>query len=152
MQAQILNLLQDLREAFGLTYILISHNLAVIEPHGPSRVAVMYLGRLVEEGSAVQVFSAPRHPYTRALLESVLTPNPSLGVPETDLGLSFPNPANPPAGCRFNPRCPEAKAACSTQAPPLVVFGEGAVECHLYGPEAAEPRGTDLLVGAEPHR
>ena len=135
VQAQILNLLQDLREAFGLTYILISHNLAVIE-HMASRVAVMYLGRLVEEDAAARVFSAPRHPYTRALLESVLTPDPSLGVPETDLGLSFPNPMEPPAGCRFHPRCPEAMAGCSTQAPPLVPFGEGAVECHLYGAEA----------------
>ena len=141
VQAQILNLLQDLRAAFGLTYILISHNLAVIE-HMASRVAVMYLGRLVEEGVAASLFSAPRHPYTKALLESVLTPDPSLGVPETDLGLGFPNPMDPPAGCRFHPRCPEAMAVCSTQAPPLVPFGEGAVECHLYAPEAAGNRTT----------
>lgn len=137
VQAQILNLLQDLRAELGLTYILISHNLAVIE-HMASRVAVMYLGRLVEENDAANIFSAPRHPYTKALLESVLTPDPTLGVPDTELGIGLPNPMEPPAGCRFHPRCPQVMAVCSEQAPPRSHCGEGFVECHLYQPSAAE--------------
>lgn len=130
VQAQILNLLQDLRREFGLTYILISHNLAVIE-HMASRVAVMYLGRLVEENRAADVFSVPRHPYTKALLESVLTPDPTLGVPDAELGTGLPNPLAPPTGCRFHPRCPQAMAVCSKQAPPAVPCGGGFVACHL---------------------
>jgi len=135
VQAQILNLLQDLRVEFGLTYIIISHNLAVIE-HMASRVAVMYLGRLVEENDTAAIFSAPRHPYTRALLESVLTPEPTKGVPEPALGVGFPNPMAPPAGCRFHPRCPQVMSVCSAQAPPLTSCKGGLVECFLYRPES----------------
>ena len=102
VQSQILNLLQDLKDELGLTYLLISHNLAVVE-HLADRVAVMYLGRIVEEGPADKVFANPRHPYTKALLESVLTPDPKLGVPETHLGAVFPNPIDPPSGCSFHP-------------------------------------------------
>ncbi len=138
VQAQILNLLQDLRAEFGLTYILISHNLAVIE-HMASRVAVMYLGRLVEENEAAAVFTSPQHPYTKALLDSVLTLDPALGVPETALGAGFPNPMAPPKGCRFHPRCPRATAVCSKEAPPLVPRETGLVECHLYPPGLGRP-------------
>jgi peptide/nickel transport system ATP-binding protein len=132
VQSQILNLLQDLRAELGLTYLIISHNLAVVE-HMATRVAVMYLGRIVEENEARALFAAPRHPYTRILLNSVLTPEPDKGLPETQLGVSFPNPMQPPAGCRFHPRCPEAMAICSNQAPPVVACDpDGAVECHLF--------------------
>jgi peptide/nickel transport system ATP-binding protein len=145
VQAQILNLLQDLRAEFGLTYIVISHNLAVIE-HMASRVAVMYLGRLVEENDTAAIFAAPRHPYTKALLESVLTPEPAKGVPEPALGVGFPNPLAPPTGCRFHPRCPQVMTVCSAEAPRLATCGGGLVECHLYRPDAerasdATPQG-----------
>jgi len=140
VQAQILNLLQDLRGEFGLTYIVISHNLAVIE-HLASRVAVMYLGRLVEENDTAKIFTAPRHPYTRALLESVLTPEPGKGVPEPALGAVFPNPLEPPAGCRFHPRCPQVMPVCSDQVPTLTACNGGFVACHLYRPDSE--RGSD---------
>ena len=131
VQSQILNLLQDLRSEFGLTYILISHNLAVVE-HMASRVAVMYLGRIVEEADVETLFDSPKHPYTEALLGSVLTPDPSLGVPDTHLGAAYPNPVNPPSGCTFHPRCPKALAQCSRLQPPQIESGGSIVQCHLY--------------------
>jgi peptide/nickel transport system ATP-binding protein len=132
VQAQILNLLQDLRKALALTYVLITHHLAVVE-HLADRVAVMYLGRLVELGETAQVFDRPRHPYTRALLGSVLTPDPALGLPDIRLGRGFPDPLNPPPGCRFHPRCPDVMETCRTNAPAPLADDAGLVECHLYG-------------------
>ena len=137
VQSQILNLLMDLRRDLGLTYVFISHNLAVVE-HIATRVAVMYLGRVVELSETAALFRAPRHPYSRALLQSVLTPEPGGGIPETGLGLAFPDPLNPPPGCAFNPRCPEAFAACRTTAPRNVVDAGGLVACHLHDPERAK--------------
>jgi peptide/nickel transport system ATP-binding protein len=132
VQAQILNLLQELREAFGLTYVFISHDLSVVE-YMADQVAVMYMGRFVETGPAEKVLGAPRHPYTRALLDSILTPEPGLGLPRMNIGRGFPDPLDPPSGCRFHPRCPAAMPHCSTQAPPRVRDEAGEVECHLYG-------------------
>ncbi|WP_337997514.1 oligopeptide/dipeptide ABC transporter ATP-binding protein [Oleispirillum naphthae] len=129
VQAQILNLLLELRRDFGLTYVFISHNLAVVE-HLADRVAVMYLGRIVEDRPAAEVFAGPRHPYTRALLESVLTPDPALGVPDTRLGAVFPNPIDPPSGCAFHPRCPHAAERCRGDAPAPKADGGGRVACH----------------------
>jgi peptide/nickel transport system ATP-binding protein len=131
VQSQILNLLQDLQREFGLTYVLISHNLAVVE-HMATRVAVMYLGRIVEENETEALFHTPRHPYTKALLMSVLTPEPGLGVPDTHLGTAFPNPLDPPAGCPFHPRCPEALPRCAAEPPKPIQSKESTVECHLY--------------------
>ena len=131
VQSQILNLLQDLQQTFGLTYVLISHNLAVVE-HIATRVAVMYLGRIVEANETEALFRAPRHPYTKALLASVLTPEPGLGVPDTGLGLAFPNPLDPPSGCAFHPRCPEAGARCRVNRPRDIREGQALVTCHLY--------------------
>jgi peptide/nickel transport system ATP-binding protein len=133
VQAQILNLLLDLRRDLGLTYLFISHNLAVIE-HIATRVAVMYLGRIVETGTRDAIFRNPRHPYTRALLASVLTPEPGRGVPDTGLGLAFPNPLDPPPGCVFHPRCPDVMARCRTDAPRVVASDGGIVACHLHDP------------------
>ncbi|MSP89395.1 MAG: ABC transporter ATP-binding protein [Alphaproteobacteria bacterium] len=133
VQSQILNLLQDLRQELGLTYLLISHNLAVVE-HMATRVAVMYLGRIVEENDTDSLFQTPRHPYTQALLASVLTPEPGLGVPDAQLGIAFPNPIDPPAGCTFHPRCAQALAQCSRVAPMPIADGNGFTECHLYNP------------------
>ena len=109
VQSQILNLLQDLRTELGLTYVLISHNLAVVE-HMATRMAVMYLGRVVEAGESQRLFKDPQHPYTHALLESVLTPEPDLGIPDAHLGAVYPNPVDPPSGCTFHPRCASAMA------------------------------------------
>jgi peptide/nickel transport system ATP-binding protein len=132
VQAQILNLLLDLRQELGLTYLVISHNLAVVEAMA-TRVAVMYLGRVVEENDASTLFAQPRHPYTRILLKSILLPEPGGALPEIPLGLSFPNPLSPPSGCRFHPRCPDAMPTCSTLAPVLTRDERGgSVECHLY--------------------
>ncbi|MEM6742944.1 MAG: ABC transporter ATP-binding protein [Pseudomonadota bacterium] len=136
VQSQILNLLQDLKEELGLTYLLISHNLAVVQ-HMADRVAVMYLGRIVEEGPSEQLFERPTHPYTRALLDSVLTPDPSLGVPDTHLGAVFPNPIDPPSGCSFHPRCVKCMDVCRSQAPAPNLMGEHMAECHLAADDAA---------------
>ena len=130
VQAQILNLLAELRRDLGLTYLFISHNLAVVE-HVASEVAVMYLGRLVEREPTETLFARPEHPYTQALLASVLTPEPGLGVPDVGLGDTLPDPANIPPGCRFHPRCPIAEPRCATTTPPLKPRPDGGVECLL---------------------
>jgi peptide/nickel transport system ATP-binding protein len=129
VQAQILNLLMDLRKEFGLTYILISHDLAVVE-HLASHVAVMYLGRIVEQAPTQDLFRTPKHPYTRALLASVLTPEPKLGLPETHLGIAYPNPVAPPPGCTFHPRCPIATEQCRIVPPEAIFEGSRLVECY----------------------
>jgi peptide/nickel transport system ATP-binding protein len=131
VQSQILNLLAELRRDLGLTYVFISHNLAVVE-HIATRVAVMYLGRIVEETDTARLFREPRHPYTRALLDSVLTPEPGRGVPDTQLGAAYPNPLEPPAGCAFHPRCPSNMARCRTDPPASTGDPGRRVECHLY--------------------
>ena len=136
VQSQILNLLGELRSEFGLTYLFISHNLAVVE-HLATRVAVMYLGRIVEEVNSSDLFEASAHPYTQALLQSVLTPEPGLGVPDTHLGMAYPNPIDPPSGCAFHPRCARATELCSQRAPRPVPHRDGHVECHLLDPETS---------------
>jgi peptide/nickel transport system ATP-binding protein len=131
VQAQILNLLADLRRDLGLTYLFISHNLAVVE-HVASEVAVMYLGRIVERNETDALFRGPRHPYSQALLESVLTPEPGLGVPDVGLGDIMPDPANIPPGCRFHPRCRIAVERCRSVPPtPMARGPQAMVECHL---------------------
>ena len=130
VQAQILNLLAELRRDLGLTYLFISHNLAVVE-HVASEVAVMYLGRLVERAPTERLFARSEHPYTKALLASVLTPEPGLGVPDVGLGDTLPDPANIPSGCRFHPRCPAAEPRCATETPPFKARPGGGVECLL---------------------
>jgi peptide/nickel transport system ATP-binding protein len=130
VQAQILNLLLDLRDGYGLTYVFISHNLAVVE-HIATRVVVMYLGKVMEMADTATLFAAPKHPYTQALLASVLTPEPGRGVPEAKLGLAFPDPLNPPSGCPFHPRCPHAFERCRVETPTLERQA-GKVACHLY--------------------
>jgi peptide/nickel transport system ATP-binding protein len=130
VQAQILNLLAELRRDLGLTYLFISHNLAVVE-HVASEVSVMYLGRFVERQPTEALFANPEHPYTRALLASVLTPEPGLGVPDVGLGDTMPDPANIPPGCRFHPRCPIAEPRCSVETPPFKPRPGGGVECLL---------------------
>jgi peptide/nickel transport system ATP-binding protein len=129
VQAQILNLLLNLRQKLNLTYVIITHDLAVVE-HMATRVVVMYLGRIVEEADTAALFKRPRHPYTQALLTSVLTPDPTLGLPDTHLGVAYPNPIDPPPGCTFHPRCPRADDKCAAVAPQPVVESDRLVECH----------------------
>ncbi len=129
VQSQILNLLMDLQRKFGLTYLFISHDLAVVE-HIATQVAVMYLGRIVEQAKTEDLFRQPRHPYTQALLTSVLTPEPRLGLPQTHLGATYPNPIDPPSGCTFHPRCPKANDQCANLAPQPTITDDRLVECH----------------------
>ena len=132
VQAQILNLLAELRAELGLTLVFISHNLAVVE-HIATEVAVMYLGRIVEHAPVEDVFAAPRHPYTSALLASVLTPEPGLGIPDSGLADIAPDPAHIPPGCRLHPRCPVAVARCAVESPNGHRAAGRLVECLLAG-------------------
>jgi peptide/nickel transport system ATP-binding protein len=133
VQAQILNLLLELKRELGLTYFFISHNLAVVE-HLADRVAVMYLGRFVEQRSRAGLFAAPRHPYTRALLDSVLTPDPDLGAPDTRIGATM---IGGDTGCPFHPRCPSAIDICRTTAPAIRTLPDGWATCHLVEQQEA---------------
>ena len=139
VQSQILNLLRDLRDQLGLTYLIITHDLAVVE-HMATRVAVMYLGEIVETGDARALFSAPMHPYTRALLASALTVTPGAGIPDNLMGHAYPNPLEMPSGCKFHPRCPHALPVCAIGAPSAIGTEERYVRCHLY--DDAQPQAA----------
>jgi oligopeptide/dipeptide ABC transporter ATP-binding protein len=131
VQAQILGVLEDLREQRGLTYVFISHDLSVVR-HISDRIAVMYLGKVVEMGSAEQVFEDPLHPYTRALLEALPTPDFSRTHELRVLEGAVPSATDPPSGCRFHERCPLAQPVCSEREPVLrTVRGDRLVACHL---------------------
>jgi oligopeptide transport system ATP-binding protein len=132
IQAQILNLLKDLQQEFGLTYLFVSHDLAVIR-HVSDRIGVMYLGRMVEYGSCAEVYGAPKHPYTQALLSAIPREHPAQVRQRIVLQGNIPNPAAPPAGCHFHPRCPSCMEICKTEAPPPTRIAPGEyVTCHLY--------------------
>ncbi|WP_439576469.1 ABC transporter ATP-binding protein [Elioraea sp.] len=130
IQAQIINLLQDLQQSHGLTYLFVAHDLSVVR-HIADRVAVMYLGRVVEEAPKTALFATPRHPYTRALLAAVPQPKPG-APPPVPLAGEVPSPLNPPSGCRFRTRCPIAVARCAEDDPALRELAPGhRVACHL---------------------
>jgi oligopeptide transport system ATP-binding protein len=124
IQAQILNLLRELQQQFGLTYLFIAHDLAVVK-HIADRVAVMYLGEIVEEADTEEIFNNPLHPYTQALLSSIPIPVPRNERPQISLEGDVPSPVNPPEGCRFHSRCPIAIDECKAARPPLVEITPG---------------------------
>jgi len=128
VQAQVLNIMKDLQRNHGLTYLFISHNLAVVR-HVSDAVGVMYLGRLVELAAKPSLFARPRHPYTRMLLDAIPDIHMS-GRARTPVQGEVPNPLNPPSGCAFHPRCPLANARCSAERPQLLAFGGVQVACH----------------------
>jgi peptide/nickel transport system ATP-binding protein len=128
VQAQVLNIMKDLQRSRGLTYLFISHNLAVVR-HVADQVGVMYLGRLVEVADKVELFERPRHPYTRMLLDAIPDIHMS-GRSRTPVQGEVPNPLNPPSGCAFHPRCPHANARCSSERPVLTMFHGVQVACH----------------------
>ena len=135
IQVQILNMLLDLQREFGLTYLFISHDLRVVE-HVSDRVAVMYLGKVVEIAPAAKLYSEGRHPYTRALLSAV--PDPERKGERIVLQGDVPSPIDPPTGCRFHPRCPFAEKRCVTEEPVLEFDGAHGVACHVFGPSGVD--------------
>jgi oligopeptide/dipeptide ABC transporter ATP-binding protein len=133
IQAQILNMLLDLQQELGLTYLFISHDLRVVE-HVSDRIAVMYLGKIVEIAPSGELHSNSQHPYTRALLSAVPVPDPTRKGARTVLQGDVPSPINPPSGCSFHPRCPFALKRCSEEEPQLEFSGRHGVACHVFGP------------------
>ncbi len=135
IQAQIVNLFQELQAKFGLTYVFVAHDLAVVR-HISDRIAVMYLGRIVEIAGREELYARPMHPYSRALMAAVPIPDPEVeaGRPHVVVQGEVPSALNPPPGCRFHPRCPLAEARCRTEEPELRDLGAGqSVACHLVG-------------------
>jgi peptide/nickel transport system ATP-binding protein len=133
IQAQILNLLRDLQDELGLAYLFITHDLGVVR-HLADRVAVMYLGQIVEEGETERIFGDPRHPYTRGLLAAVPSVDPARRGVRARVRGDVPSPANPPAGCRFHPRCPEVFGRCPREEPSLYPVADGTSRCFLSDP------------------
>jgi oligopeptide/dipeptide ABC transporter ATP-binding protein len=138
IRAQILNLLCDLQEELGLSYLFIAHDLAAVA-HMSHTIAVMYLGKIVEQGEARTLARAPKHPYTEALFSAALPSHPDEKQDEIILQGEVPSPLNPPTGCRFHPRCPHAMARCGEAEPALASVGGRLVACHLYDAAGAAP-------------
>jgi peptide/nickel transport system ATP-binding protein len=140
VQAQILNLLQDLQRDLGLACLFITHNLSIV-PHMAQRVAVMYLGRIVEEAATSALLGTPLHPYSRVLIDAVLAVEPGRGIPDVGLRSAVPDSLSVP-GCAFHPRCPHANDRCRRQRPELIAAGSGNVACHAVEEGRLPPRGA----------
>jgi peptide/nickel transport system ATP-binding protein len=137
IRAQIMNLLKDIQTAFGLSYLLIAHNLATVR-YMSHAVAIMYLGRIVEYAEGDELFANPLHPYTKALMSAALPAHPDDATEEIVLSGEMPSPLNPPRGCHFHPRCPAAMDVCREVAPPVTQIGSAhQVSCHLYNGTSA---------------
>jgi peptide/nickel transport system ATP-binding protein/oligopeptide transport system ATP-binding protein len=137
IQAQVLNILRDLQHDFNFTYLFIAHNLSVVE-HVSDRVAVMYLGKIVELTDRIALYSNPQHPYTQALMSAIPVPEPDQKRNQLVLSGDVPSPLRPPSGCRFHTRCPLAIDRCKVEEPPLIdLGGDHLVACHLRQPSAA---------------
>lgn len=152
VQSQVLNLIADLQDEFGISFLFISHDLSVVQ-HISHDVGVMYLGKLVETAAAKDLYADPKHPYTRALMSAVPVPDPTTKSARIMLDGDVPSPMNPPGGCPFHTRCPEAMAHCSQRVPQAVNVGTDTaahwVSCHLHGseqtptgPATADPQPT----------
>jgi oligopeptide/dipeptide ABC transporter ATP-binding protein len=148
VQAQVINLLMDLREEFGLAYLFIAHDLSVVR-HISDRVAVMYLGEIVETATADDLFAQPMHPYTKALLSAVPVPDPTREIKRIVLEGDVPTPINPPSGCHFHPRCPLAEAICSQDPPGETDAGGGhTFRCHVVARDFPASATTPVV---DPH-
>src|SRR5882762_6661579 len=146
IRAQILNLLRDLQAELGLSYLFIAHDLAAVA-HMSHTIAVMYLGKIVESGEARTLARAPKHPYTEALFSAALPSHPDERRDDIILSGEVPSPLNPPSGCRFHPRCPQAMARCAGEEPALRDVEARIVACHLYDQDG-EPRGAGMPLEA----
>jgi len=136
IQAQIINLLEDLQKEFNLTYLFISHDLSVVQ-HISDTIGVMYLGNMVEFASKDEIFANPLHPYTQALFSAIPVPDPTVKMNRIILEGNIPSPANPPKGCKFHTRCRMCKGVCSQKAPRTMEVTPGhTVTCHIYDPES----------------
>jgi oligopeptide/dipeptide ABC transporter ATP-binding protein len=150
IQAQVLNLLKSLQRELGLTFLFIAHNMGVVE-HISDRVAVMYLGKIVETADRTDMFRAPQHPYTQALMSAIPVPQPGLVRQRIILSGDVPSPVRPPSGCHFHPRCPEAMPVCGRLEPPLIQVGAGHfAACHRRDPGFPERVDLPAAVSSSP--
>ncbi len=150
IRSQVLNLLRRLQRLHGQSYVVISHDLAVVK-YLSNRIGVMYLGKLVEEGSGDDIYLRPAHPYTAALIDTIPIPDPAMERSKTEVGIrgELPSPVNPPSGCRFRTRCPRSQDRCAEEEPALQLFGDGHVAaCHFPLQVPVEPAGAGSSLGA----